>query len=90
MVWNERYIDIDETGKVVTAKSVPTEHSIDTEGMTVPEMPTDAIYALYYNETEGFYYVKVADFEPETPEEHTDNVTWDSMAQAISEGVNDV
>ena len=31
--------------------------------------------------------------EPEPtpePEEPTDNVTWDSMAQAISEGVNEV
>lgn len=27
---------------------------------------------------------------PETSEEPTEDVTWDSMAQAISEGVNDV
>lgn len=57
-----RYIDVDENGMVVTAKSTPTENSIDTEGMTIPEMPTDAIYALYYGEEGNFYWVKTADF----------------------------
>ena len=90
MVWNNRYIDVNENGMVVTSKNTPTENSIDTIDMVEPEMPTDAIYALYYNEEKCLYWVKVADFEPETPEEPTDNVTWDSMAQAISEGVNEV
>ena len=70
MVWNERYIDIDENGMVICAKNTPTKNSIDTEGMTVPEEPTDAIYALYYNKEQGLHYVKVADFgetENETP-----------------------
>ena len=90
MVYGFRYIDIDENGMVIGAKNTPTENSIDTIDMVEPEMPTDAIYALYYDKEQGLHYVKVADFEPETPEEPTDNVTWDSMAQAISEGVNEV
>jgi hypothetical protein len=39
--------------------------------MVEPEMPTDAIYALYYNEEQGLHWVKVGEFEPETPEEPT-------------------
>jgi hypothetical protein len=31
-------------------------------------MPTDAYYTLYYNETNGLHWVKVADFEEETTE----------------------
>lgn len=68
MIWGYRYIDINEEGCVVGAKAVPTENSIDTEGMAVPEMPTDAIYSLYYSEEQGLYWVKVGEFEPETPE----------------------
>lgn len=68
MIWGYRYIDINEEGCIVGVKAVPTEHSIDTEGMTVPEQPTDAIYSLYYSKKQGLYWVKVADFEPETPE----------------------
>jgi hypothetical protein len=76
MVYGFRYIQIDETGRVSSACAEPVfvdgvEITIDTEGMTVPEMPTDAIYSMYYNETKGLHWVKVADFEPETPEEPT-------------------
>jgi len=67
-----KYIQIDENGKIICFCNYEVEGvTIDTEGMTVPEMPTDAIYSLYYNETEGLHWVKVADFEPETPEEPT-------------------
>ena len=70
MVFGYRYIDIDEEGRVLGAKSVPTEHSIDTEGMTIPEMPTDEIYTLYYGKPEGLYWKKVGDLvdEPTEPE----------------------
>lgn len=66
MVYGYRYIDVDETGRVTGSRTVPLKTSIDTEGMVIPEQPTDAIYALYYNDTEGLHYVKVADFEEET------------------------
>lgn len=72
MVYGFRYIQIDENGMVSSACGSPVfvddvEITIDTEGMTVPEMPTDASYALYYNETDGLHWEKVADFEePET------------------------
>ena len=79
MVWNNRYIDIDENGMVVTAKNIPTENSIDTIDMVEPEMPTDAIYALYYNETEGLHWVKVADFEPETSSPTEDELQWQAI-----------
>ena len=79
MVWNERYIDIDENGMVVTAKNTPTENSIDTIDMVEPEMPIDAIYALYYNETEGLHWVKVADFEPETLFPTEDELQWQAI-----------
>ena len=71
MVYGYRYIDVDESGLVTGSRMTPTENSIDTIKMVEPEMPTDAIYSLYYNETEGLHWVKVADFEPETPEEPT-------------------
>lgn len=77
MVWNNRYIDIDENGMVVTAKNTPTENSIDTIDMVEPEMPTDAIYALYYNETEGLHYVKVTDFESVVPTQ--DELQWQAI-----------
>lgn len=77
MVWNNRYIDIDENGMVVTAKNTPTENSIDTIDMVEPEMPTDAIYALYYNETDGLYWVKVADFESVVPTQ--DELQWQAI-----------
>jgi hypothetical protein len=77
MVWNNRYIDINKNGKVVTAKNTPTENSIDTIDMVEPEMPTDAIYALYYNEIEGLHYIKVADFEPTKPNQ--DELQWQAI-----------
>lgn len=79
MVWYNRYIDIDENGKVITAKNLPTENSIDTINMVEPEMPTDAIYDLYYNETDGLHWVKVADFEPETSSPTEDELQWQAI-----------
>lgn len=68
MVYGFRYIQIDETGLVTSACSMPVEGvTIDTEGMTVPEQPTDAVYDLYYNEEQGLHYVKVSDFEDAEP-----------------------
>lgn len=68
-----RYIQIEEDGRVKATCSVSIEGvTIDTEGMTVPEMPTDAVYDLHYNETDGLHWVKVADLE--TPEQTTDPV----------------
>lgn len=59
-----RYIQIEEDGRVKATCSVSIEGvTIDTEGMTVPEMPTDAVYDLHYNETDGLHWVKVAEFE---------------------------
>ena len=84
-----RYIDIDENGRVEGSRTIPLETSIDTEGMVIPEQPTDAIYALYYNEEQGLHWVKVADFEEE-PETPSDEDVWADMAKAIEEGVNDV
>lgn len=77
MVYGFRYIQTGENGRVSGSCADPVfaegvEITIDTEGMTVPEMPTDAIYDLYYNETEGLHWVKVADLE--TPEQTTDPV----------------
>ena len=64
MVYGFRYIQIDETGLVTSACSMSVYGvTIDTDGMTIPEMPTDAIYDLYYNETEGLHWEKVAEFE---------------------------
>lgn len=72
MVFGYRYIDIDEEGRILGAKSVPTENSIDTEGMTIPEMPTDAVYALYYSDAEGLYWKKVGDLVDEPTEPSTE------------------
>lgn len=64
MVYGFRYIQIDETGAITSACSMPVEGvTIDTEGMPVPEQPTDAIYELHYSEAEKLHWVKVADFE---------------------------
>lgn len=68
MVYGFRYIQTGENGRVSGSCADPVfaegvEITIDTEGMTVPEMPTDAIYDLYYNETEGLHWEKVAEFE---------------------------
>lgn len=84
MVWGYRYIQIDENGRVSGACADAVfvdgvEITIDTEGMTVLEMPTDAIYALYYNETDGLHWVKVADFEPETPSPTEDELQWQAI-----------
>ena len=73
MVYGFRYIQTDEKGMVSSTCADPVfvdgvEITIDTEGMTIPEMPTDAIYSLYYNEEQGLHYEKVADFEEETPQ----------------------
>ena len=73
MVFGYRYIDIDEEGRILGAKSVPTEHSIDTEGMTIPEMPTDEVYVLYYGKTEGLYWKKVGELADEPTSEPTPN-----------------
>lgn len=72
MVKGFRYIQIDETGLVTSYCAMEVKGvTIDTEGMVVPEKPTDALYILYYNETDKLHWVKVADFEPETSEEVT-------------------
>ena len=73
MVYEFRYIQIDENGLVSSACADPVfvegvEITIDTEGMTVPEMPTDGIYDLYYNETDLLHWVKVADFTEDLTE----------------------
>lgn len=73
MVYEFRYIQIDETGLVTSACADPVfvegvEITIDTEGMTPPEMPTDGIYDLYYNETDLLHWVKVADLTEELTE----------------------
>ena len=88
-----KYIVLNDDGSVQTFINTPIEGvTIDVDGISIPKQPTDAIYALYYNAEQGFYYVKVADLEPSSPivPMGGEDVTWDSMAQAISEGVNDV
>ena len=70
MVYGYRYIQIDENGSITSACADPVfvegaEITIDTEGMTPPEMPTDGIYDLYYNEKEGLHWEKVAELTEE-------------------------
>ena len=82
MVYGYRYIQIDKNGLISTVCANPVfvegvEITIDTEGMDVPEKPTDAIYDLYYNETEGLHYIKVADFEPKEPNQ--DELQWQAI-----------
>lgn len=75
MVYGYRYIDVEESGRVTGAKKTPTANSIDTEGMTMPEKPKDAIYELYYDmEQKALYWKKVGEFadQPLTFEERTD------------------
>lgn len=68
MVYGFRYIQIDENGLVTSACANPVfvdgvEITIDTEGMAVPEMPTDGIYDLYYSEEEGLHWVKTGELQ---------------------------
>ena len=68
-----RYIQINETGLVTATCANPVfvdgvEITIDTEGLTIPEQPTDAIYSLYYTEIDGLHWVKIADFNKEAGE----------------------
>lgn len=85
MLYGYRYIQIDENGRIAAYCEKPVfvdgvEITIDTEGMTVPEMPTDAIYSLYYNKTDGLHWVKTGDFELNTPEEPTeDELQWQAI-----------
>lgn len=67
MIYGYRYIDVSEDGQIITFKDTPTENSIDIEGMTIPEMPTDAIYALRYNKTSGLHWAKTGDFPQKEP-----------------------
>ena len=61
-----RYIQTDENGRITASCDTPVEGvTIDTEGMTIPEKPTDAIYDLYYNKTQGLHWVKVAELPAE-------------------------
>ena len=66
MVNGFRYIQTNETGFITSYCADPVfvdgvEITIDTKGMTIPEQPTDAIYSLYYNETDKLHWVKVAE-----------------------------
>lgn len=72
-----RYIDINETGRVEGSRTIPLETSIDTEGMTVPEQPTDAVYDLYYNETEGLHWIKTGEFKLKEPNQ--DELQWQAI-----------
>ena len=85
MVWGYRYIDIEKNGRVCGAKNTPTENSIDTIDMTVPEMPTDGIYDLYYNEKEGLHWVKVAELKEELTEADKQEATL-AYIMAMTEG----
>jgi uncharacterized protein YjiK len=63
-----RYITINEEGLVTYYYESPVENvTIDTEGMIVPEMPTDAIYDLYYSKTEGLHWIKTGEFKLKEP-----------------------
>lgn len=68
MILVYRYIDVEDNGRVQGSRLLPLETSIDTEGMIIPNQPTDAVYDLYYNEADGLHWVKVADFEEESTE----------------------
>ena len=60
MVYGHRYIQVEKSGRVSGSCADPVEGAtVDTKGVDVPEMPTDAIYALYYNEEKGLYYVSL-------------------------------
>lgn len=78
MIKGFRYIQIDETGLVTSYCAMEVKGvTIDTEGMTVPEQPTDAVYDLYYNEMNGLHWVKIADFESELPNQ--DELQWQAI-----------
>lgn len=70
MIGKFRYIQIDENGRVSGGCADPVfingeEITIDTERIMIPEKPTDAIYELYYNETDGLHWVKQGEFNTE-------------------------
>ena len=90
MVYGFRYIQIDENGLVSSACADPViidgvTITIDTEEMTPPEMPTDGIYDLYYNETDLLHWVKVADLTEELTEADKQDATL-TYIMAMTEG----
>ena len=90
MVYGYRYIQTDKNGRVSGSCADPVfvegvEITIDTEGMTPPEMPTDGIYDLYYNETDLLHWVKVADFTEDLTEADKQDATL-TYIMAMTEG----
>ena len=66
MVNGYRYIQTDESGRIDVSCDYPVKGvTIDTEGMTVPEKPTDAVYDLYYNDAQGLHWVKATELPAE-------------------------
>ena len=90
MVFGYRYIQVDENGRISGSCADPVfvegaEITIDTEEMTPPEMPTDGIYDLYYNETDLLHWVKVADLTEELTEADKQDATL-TYIMAMTEG----
>lgn len=87
MVYGFRYIQIDETGLVTSACSMSVEGvTIDTEGMTVPEQPTDAIYDLYFNKEKGLHWVKTGELQTEDMTEADKQDATLTYIMAMTEG----
>lgn len=65
---------------------------IFSDGVEVNTIVSDEDFCKNYCERNGYTYEQLPEPESglEMPEEPTDDVTWDSMAKAITEGVNDI
>ena len=91
MVYGYRYIQTDKNGRVSGSCADPVfvegvEITIDTEGMTVPEMPTDGIYELYYSEEEGLHWVKTGELQAEVLTEADKQEAALAYIMAMTEG----
>lgn len=64
---------------------------IFSDGIEVNTIISDEEFCKAYCERNGYTYKQLPEPEPmPEPEPTTDDVTWDSMAKAITEGVNDI
>lgn len=65
---------------------------IFSDGTEVNAIVSNEDFCKAYCERNGYTYKQLSEPESELeiPEEPTDDVTWDSMAKAIKEGVNEV
>lgn len=73
----------------------------DSEGNVLNTILADSEFIEEYCNDNNYTYEEIAEppvsppepsepSDPETPENPTDSVTWEAMAKAITEGVNEV